>query len=81
MTSLGAVFFLLTTGIVLTITQSCSGSDLLSNAGFEADPIGQTTTILGWNSYGGNAFSETGPTIAHGGTNYFKVYQQFVDSV
>jgi beta-glucanase (GH16 family) len=50
--------------------------NLVVNPGFELDPTGQTTTITGWNSYGGNAYSETGAT-AHGGTNYFKVYQAF----
>jgi beta-glucanase (GH16 family) len=48
--------------------------NILSNPGFESDPIG---TLLGWTAYGGNAYSETSPAVAHGGTNYFKVYQAF----
>jgi beta-glucanase (GH16 family) len=51
--------------------------NMLTNPGFESDPIGQTQTLPGWSSYGGNAYSETSPTAARSGTNYFKVYQAF----
>ena len=68
-------------GFLAVLAQGGYASSLLSNPGFESDPSGQTATINGWNSYGGNAFSETSPTIAHSGTNYFKVYQQFVNYV
>jgi beta-glucanase (GH16 family) len=55
---------------------SAAATNVLLNPEFESDPTGQTTTILGWNSYGGNAYGETG-SQAHSGTNYFKVYQAF----
>ncbi len=58
-------------------------TDLLTNPGFEADPQGQTSVIFGWNSYGGssgNVWSETSAAIAHGGTNYLKVYQAKVQA-
>ena len=57
-------------------TPLLAANDLL-DPGFESDPTGQTSTILGWNPYGGNAYSETSATYAHSGTNYFKVYQAF----
>jgi beta-glucanase (GH16 family) len=55
-------------------------ADLLTNPGFEADPQGQTSVILGWNSSSGspgNVWSETSAAIAHSGSNYLKVYQAF----
>jgi beta-glucanase (GH16 family) len=58
--------------------------DLLTNPGFEADPQGQTNVIFGWNAYSGssgNVWSETSASVAHGGTNYLKVYQAFNGSV
>lgn len=54
-------------------------ADVLVNPGFE---LGQA--VLGWNSYGdiaGNVLIQTSPNIAHGGTNYLKVYQGFNSSV
>ena len=56
---------------------SALAGNVLTNPGFESDPVGETTSLLGWNAYGGNAYSETGPTTAHSGTNCFKVYQAF----
>lgn len=52
--------------------------NVLTNPGFESD---QNQTLPGWNSYGGNTYSETSPTIARSGTNYFKVYQAFNGAV
>jgi beta-glucanase (GH16 family) len=51
-------------------------SNLLLNAGFEFEPIGQTSSINGWHPFGGNAYGETG-SPARSGSNYFKVYQAF----
>ena len=51
-------------------------ADVLANPGFESDGQGETQNLPGWTSYGGNAYTETGP-LAHSGTNYFKVYQAF----
>ena len=55
-------------------------ANVLSNPGFESDVAGQSQSLPGWTSYGGNAYSETGSS-AHGGTNYFKVYQAFNGTV
>ena len=63
-------------GLAMSIMSALAGN-VLTNPGFESDAIGETSTLLGWNTYGGNAYSETSATIAHGGTNYFKVYQAF----
>jgi beta-glucanase (GH16 family) len=71
----GAICFILAAAAPLR------AGNLLTNPGFELDPTGQTTTMPGWNSYGGNAYSETSATVAHGGTNYFKVYQAFTSQV
>jgi beta-glucanase (GH16 family) len=59
-------------------------ADLLTNPGFELDPPGPTNVIRGWNSYSagsGNVLSETSAAVAHGGTNYLKLYQAFNGSV
>lgn len=63
-------------GIALSIMSTMAGN-VLTNPGFESDTVGETTTLLGWNAYGGNAYGETSPTIPHSGTKYFKVYQAF----
>jgi beta-glucanase (GH16 family) len=49
-------------------------ASLLSNPGFEFTAPGQTN---GWFPYGPNGYNETDATIAHSGTNYFKVFQAF----
>ncbi len=54
-------------------------ADVLANPGFE---LGQVP--LGWNTYGAishNVLIQTSAAIAHGGTNYLKVYQGFNGSV
>ena len=56
-------------------------ASLLSNAGFEFDPAGQNQNLPGWQPYGANSYNETDATIAHSGTNYFKVYQQFTGAL
>ncbi len=66
--------------LAVFVTPLMAGN-LLTNPGFESDPIGETRTILGWTQYGGNTYSETSLTLAHSGTNYFKVYQQFNSQV
>jgi beta-glucanase (GH16 family) len=62
--------------LAVAVTPS-RAANLLANPGFEYDPAGETTTIPGWNPYGGNAYGETSAGQAHSGTNYFKVYQAF----
>ncbi len=55
-------------------------ASLLSNPGFELDGAGGTTNLPGWQAYGLYCYTETG-SLAHSGTNYFKVYQAFTGSV
>jgi beta-glucanase (GH16 family) len=57
--------------------QMAVAGTLLTNPGFEIDPQGQTTTIVGWRTYGANTFGETDSNTAHSGTNFFKVSQAF----
>ena len=54
---------------------------LLSNPGFESDVAGQSQSFPGWQIYGVNVYSLSSTAIAHRGTNYLKVYQQFNGSV
>ncbi|MGA2243594.1 MAG: family 16 glycosylhydrolase [Verrucomicrobiota bacterium] len=64
----------------LVVPLGCGGlqaANLLSNPGFEVDGAGQNQNFPGWQTYGVNSYTETEPTIAHGGTNYLKVYQAF----
>jgi beta-glucanase (GH16 family) len=74
-------------GIVVVLVLSAllaHGGDLLTDPGFELDPPGPTSVITGWNSYSassGNVLGETSAAIAHGGTNYLKVYQAFNGSI
>ena len=63
-------------GITFTVATAFA-SGVLSNPGFESDPMGETTSVPGWASYGGNAYGETSSTNAHTGTNYLKVFQAF----
>ena len=51
-------------------------ASLLSNPGFEADGTA-SGNLPGWQTYGANHYNESDNTIAHTGTNYFKVYQSF----
>ena len=55
-------------------------ASVLSNPGFEFDGQGQNQNLAGWNTFGANNYSETG-SIAHSGTNYYKVYQAFNGAV
>jgi beta-glucanase (GH16 family) len=56
-------------------------ANLLSNPGFEFDPSSQNQTFPGWQRYGGpNVYNKSDAT-AQGGTNYLKVYQDFIGSV
>jgi beta-glucanase (GH16 family) len=70
-----AATFLAAAGILLAT--STQGQSLLLNPGFEMDPSGHNQTILGWTIYGSNSYNESGTSVAHSGTNYFKVYQGF----
>ena len=56
-------------------------ASLLSNPGFESDPGGHNQNLLGWQMFGANVYNETGAAQAHGGTNYFKIYQAFNGAV
>jgi beta-glucanase (GH16 family) len=50
--------------------------NLLTNPGFES---GQT--VVPWNAYGNHVYVLTSATLAHGGTHYLKVYQEFNGAV
>jgi beta-glucanase (GH16 family) len=66
------------------IGPACHGqaTNLLSNPGFEFDTSGAHQTFPGWHLYGGpNVYNESNSVIAHNGTNYLKVYQNFVSGV
>jgi hypothetical protein len=58
-----------------------AAANLLSNPGFESDPGGHNQTLPGWQIYGPNVYNETAASIAHGGTNYLKIYQAFDGAV
>src|SRR5579871_4341625 len=69
-------FFAALLPLVLWTTQA-AGANLLSNPGFELDAApGGTTHLLGWSTYGPNAYGVTSAALAHAGSNYFKVYQE-----
>ena len=46
-------------------------ANVLTNPGFE------TAGLAGWTTFGANNYSQTGSN-AHSGTNYYKVYGQFI---
>jgi len=60
--------------------QTSLAASLLGNPGFELDGAGQTENLPGWTTFGVNTYTETSATIAHSGTNYFKVYQAFISA-
>jgi beta-glucanase (GH16 family) len=64
--------------LLLSALPACA-SDILINPGFEAD--GASNAVVGWTTYGPNVYGETSSTIAHSGTNYLKVYQDFSGGV
>ena len=48
-------------------------ANILTNPGFETS----SSTLAGWTTFGANNYSQTGSN-AHSGTNYYKVYGQFI---
>jgi beta-glucanase (GH16 family) len=75
-TSLGLLLF---AGISFGGAPTSHAANVLSNPGFEFNDA--TPAILGWQTYGPNNYNNANATIAHGGTNYFKVYQAFNGAV
>jgi beta-glucanase (GH16 family) len=59
--------------IALLSAGEMRAQNILTNAGFEAS----SSSLIGWNTFGGNNYSQTGSS-AHSGTNYYKVYGQFI---
>jgi len=57
--------------------QAVRSATLLTNPGFEADAAGQSLSLPSWQVFGQNNYRQTSATSAHGGTNYYKVYQAF----
>jgi beta-glucanase (GH16 family) len=71
-------FFLILAGAWLSLpVPSLKASNVLANPGFESNVPGTTSNIPGWNPYSENAYIITDAAIAHSGTNFFKVYQNF----
>jgi beta-glucanase (GH16 family) len=72
-------FTLCLPGLVLAILWCgrIQAANLLSNPGFEANGAGGNQNFPGWQTFGVNSYTETAATLAHGGTNYLKVYQAF----
>lgn len=66
--------------LALCQTGHSQTTNLLSNPGFESDGPGGTQNFPGWQMYGINDYTQSGP-LAHTGTNYFKVYQAFSGAV
>jgi beta-glucanase (GH16 family) len=62
--------------ITMGFASTGKAGSLLSNPSFEADGL-SGSSLLGWTTYGANHYNESDHTIAHTGTNYFKVYQAF----
>src|SRR5262245_29320295 len=63
--------------IIVVLAQSCvisESANLLVNPGFES-------ALTAWQIYGPNSYSLTSASIAHSGTNYYKLYQAFTGSV
>ena len=54
-----------------------AATNVLTNPGFESDASGQNAGLLAWQIVGQNSSNETGAGSAHGGVNYYKVYQAF----
>src|SRR5579859_3975869 len=74
------IWFMLA-GLAAVVLAWPAAAGLLSNPGFESDAGGQSQSYPGWTAYGANDYSLTGASLAHSGTNYFKVYQQFNSTV
>jgi beta-glucanase (GH16 family) len=70
-------FCVVSAAVLVLALGNATAASLLSNPGFESDVGGQSGSLPGWQTYGANTYSQTDGTIAHSGTNYFKVYQAF----
>ncbi len=58
-------------GVGLLFAFEAGAANVLTNPGFE------TPGLAGWTTFGPNNHSENTPGIAHGGTNFYKVYGAF----
>jgi len=72
---------ILTLLFLVFIASPSHAANLLGNPGFEADDFGGGAALLGWQTYGANHYNESDNSLAHSGTNYFKVYQAFNGTV
>jgi beta-glucanase (GH16 family) len=61
--------------------RSAHAANTLTNPGFEIDPPGETQITPTWTQFGTNTYSENNATQAHSGSNYFKVFQEFINQV
>jgi len=62
----------LTFGVGLLFAIEAGMANVLTNPGFEAPGL------VGWTTFGPNNYSENTAGIAHGGTNFYKVYGTFI---
>lgn len=74
-------FFVLLAAAWLASAPIGEAANLLRNPGFESDPPGQNQNVVAWQLYGPNTYSESNASLAHIGTNYFKVYSALSSSV
>lgn len=58
------------------VASSALAGNVLTNPGFELG-TSSSSGLLYWTTYGANNYNEGNPSIAHSGTNYYKVYQNF----
>jgi hypothetical protein len=68
----------------LALLASSGGSfaaNVLGDSGFESDPTGHNQSLLGWQKFGPNGYNESNAGLAHGGVNFYKVYQAFTGGV
>jgi len=75
----GFALFLLSF-ICFAFASTSKAANVLGNPGFESDGVA-SANLPGWQSYGANHYNESDNSIAHTGTNYFKVYQAFNGTV
>src|SRR5215469_13930379 len=62
----------LTFAIGFFLAIEAGAANILTYPGFE------TAGLAGWTTFGPNNYSENTPGIAHGGTNFYKVYGAFI---
>ena len=62
---------ILIAGLISTKQAFAANTNVLGNPGFESG------SLSGWSTFGTYNYIQTGASVAHGGTYYYKVYGQF----